>query len=263
MNYDLRLAIAASITAIAITSTLDAIGYGMFSAMILIPLIPLFAVMGKFSRADLGFKLCPKGACFTAIAAPLVLLGLLTAAVILLGVTSPTREEWGLAIIVIIYNSVAGVLLVAVTEEGFFRGILWASLQRAGQNERQVLWTSTFVFVVWHLSAVLLAEDYAPALFQVPIYLVNATLLGLIWGLMRRQSGSIWPPAIYHSIWNAVVYQLYGFGKDSGDLGVEPTWIYGPEIGFVGILLSGAVLLYLIKNPLGSKRSLENDVATN
>ncbi len=80
---------------------------------------------------------------------------------------------------------------------------------------------------------------------QVPIYLVNATLLGLIWGLMRQLSGSVWPASIYHAIWNGLVYELYGFAERAGDLGISAIWLYGPEIGFAGLVVNGAVFYYL------------------
>ena len=247
MNNNLRLAIIASLVAIIITGSMDTLGYGMYSAFVLIPLIPLFAKLGGISRAELGYVVGPLRQYPFAVIAPLLAVGLLTLLVTLLGVTEPTRDEWGMVAIVLVFNSVVGVLAVAITEEGFFRGTLYSLLHNAGQSKNQILWTTTLVFVVWHLSAVLIDEAYSPALFQVPIYLVNATLLGLIWGLQRELTGSIWPGAIYHSIWNAFVYQLYGFGTDSGDLAAEPTWIYGPEIGIAGIVLSGSVVLFLFK----------------
>ena len=246
MNQEFRLALMASLVAIAMTTTLDATGYGMFSAFILVPLIPLFAKLGKISRAELGYVAGDYKTYLPSGVVPLFLIAALSALAWSLGAMDPTRDEWSRVIFAVTVNSLIGILLVAITEEGFFRGVLWSLLERSGQSDRQVLWTTTAVFVVWHLSAIFLAEDYAPALFQVPIYLVNATLLGLIWGLLRQQTGSIWPPAIYHSVWNGVVYQLYGFGLDSGDLGIEPTWIYGPEIGLAGIVLSGSVVVLML-----------------
>lgn len=244
-----KLAAVAVLIAIVVTTALDASGHGMFSAFILIPLIPAVSLMGKLSWAEIGFRAGSARDYLIAGAVPLALLTFLTVTAWLLNAMQPEREEWGIVILILIFNSVVGTLLVAITEEGFFRGVLWSLLQKSGQTDKQVLWTTTAIFVVWHLSAILLAADYAPALFQVPIYLVNATLLGLIWGLLRQQSGSIWPPAIYHSVWNAFVYQLYGFGTDSGDLGTEPTWIFGPEIGLAGIVLSGSVVLCLFQWP--------------
>jgi hypothetical protein len=41
-----------------------------------------------------------------------------------------------------------------VTEEGFFRGRLMASLERAGQTQSGILVWSSMAFSMWHLSAV-------------------------------------------------------------------------------------------------------------
>lgn len=247
MNNSLRLAILATLIAIVITTTLDATGYGMWTALVLTPLIPLFARLGGLDRKDLGYVVGTVRHYLFATIVPLLLLLGLTALVLLLDVAAPTREEWGFVILVMTFNSVIGTLMVAITEEGFFRGVLWSLLEKSGQSNNRVLWITTISFVVWHLSAVLIDPDYSPPLLQVPIYLVNATLLGLIWGLMRQQTGSLWPPALYHSIWNALAYQLYGFGTDSGDLAAEPTWLFGPEIGLVGTLMSGSVVLFLLR----------------
>ena len=135
--------------------------------------------------------------------------------------------------------------MVLLTEEGFFRELLWSLTMRTGHSEKFALWATTAAFVAWHLSAVFLTEECAPPAVQVPIYLVNATLLGLIWGLMRQLSGSVWPASIYHAIWNGLVYELYGFGERVGDLGISATWLYGPELGLAGLVVNGAVFYYL------------------
>jgi membrane protease YdiL (CAAX protease family) len=88
---------------------------------------------------------------------------------------------------------------------------------------------------LWHLSSVVLDTEFAPPAKQVPVFLVNAALLGLNWGLMRRASGSVLPAAISHAAWNAVVYTLFGFGEKTGKLGIEQGWLYGPELGVLGL----------------------------
>ena len=260
INPNLRLGLIASFLAITMTSSLDATGYGKFSAFALIPLIPMFAWLGNVSRRELGYVVGEHKMYVQATYLPILLVALLSFTVWSMGVMKPTRDEWVSTLWVVGFNSVAGILLVAITEEGFFRGIVWKLMERAGLTSNQTLLATTALFVVWHVSAILLSKDYAPALFQVPIYFVNAALLGLIWGLLRLQSGSIWPSAIYHSIWNASVYQLYGFGLDSGDFGVEPTWIFGPEIGLAGFLMNGLALALLLRKSLpltSAKRSSE------
>ncbi|WP_100642864.1 CPBP family intramembrane glutamic endopeptidase [Alteromonas facilis] len=247
INSSLRFGLVASLIAIILTASLDATGHGKFSAFALIPLIPLFAWLGNVSRKELGYVVGDQKIYLQAAFIPLLLVALLSVVAWSTGAMKPTRDEWLSTLFVISFNSIAGILLVAITEEGFFRGIVWKLMERGGLTRNQTLWSTTALFVIWHLSAILLSKDYAPALLQVPIYLVNATLLGLIWGLLRVHSGSIWPSAIYHSVWNALVYQLFGFGLSSGDLGVEPTWVFGPEIGLAGFVLNGAVVVFLLR----------------
>lgn len=103
--------------------------------------------------------------------------------------------------------------MVMITEEGFFRGWLWASLKRAGKSDKQVLVWTTLAFVAWHISAISLDTGFDLPANEIPIFLVNATLLGAIWGLLRLVSGSVVVPAVSHAVWNAIDYPLFGFGE--------------------------------------------------
>ena len=137
------------------------------------------------------------------------------------------------------------ILMVLITEEGFFRGWLWASLKRSGQSDLQVLCWTSFVFVIWHISAISLDTGFDLPLEEIPIYLINISFLALIWGVLRMISGSVVVPAVSHAVWNAVDYPLFGFGEKVGALGITETQIYGPEVGILGIAL-GAAFLALI-----------------
>lgn len=125
-----------------------------------------------------------------------------------------------------------------VTEEGFFRGWLWASLQRAGVTERGVwVWTSV-AFAAWHVSTALLPTGFRPPLAQVPIYIANAAVIGFIWALMRQRSGSIVVTSVSHGVWNGLVYGLFNTGTTLGALGIHNTGVFGPEVGLVGLALN-------------------------
>ena len=50
---------------------------------------------------------------------------------------------------------------------------------------------TTVAFVLWHISFVFLSGDFHFGASDVPLFFVNATLLALIWGLLRLGSGSI------------------------------------------------------------------------
>jgi membrane protease YdiL (CAAX protease family) len=130
------------------------------------------------------------------------------------------------------------VLAVLLTEEGFFRGWLWASLKRARKNEHQLLIWSSIAFTLWHVSPVVLDTGYNPPAPQVPVYLVNVFVIGVVWGLLRQISGSVLVASVCHGVWNGLTYALFGFGDDAGALGIEPTAVLGPEVGIVGLALN-------------------------
>jgi membrane protease YdiL (CAAX protease family) len=133
--------------------------------------------------------------------------------------------------------------MLMITEEGFFRGWLWAALKRGGQSDTWVLiWTSV-AFVIWHLSAISLDTGFDIPAKEIPIFLVNATLLSVAWGLMRMISGSILVPSVCHAVWNAIDYPLFGFGEKVGALGIENTHIFGPEVGMLGIVINTIAVL--------------------
>jgi membrane protease YdiL (CAAX protease family) len=70
-------------------------------------------------------------------------------------------------------------------------------------------------------------KKYTPAIAgtMVPVYLVNATLLGLIWGMLRMLTGSILVSSVSHALWNGIDYPLFGFGEKVGALGIQQTHI--------------------------------------
>lgn len=240
-----RLALEASLVAVLITATMDVTGYTVFSALPLIPLIVFYAWRGRLDRRALGFVIGVKREYWLAALLPVVLLMIPIGLVWALGAINLDDFDARKSAVNIALMASTGIIMVALTEEGFFRGVLW-TLFGAALSPLRLIAATTGVFVIWHLSAVLLTEEYAPALFQVPIYLVNATLLGVIWGAMRQVSETVWVPAIYHSIWNALVYELFGFGTRTGALGVADTWIYGPELGLIGIVINGVVAGYYL-----------------
>lgn len=80
--------------------------------------------------------------------------------------------------------------------------------------------------------------DLPPA--QIPVHLVNAAVMGAVWGLLRWISGSVVVASLSHGIWNGGAYVFFGFGTRVGALGIEETAIYGPEVGIVGLVLNGA-----------------------
>lgn len=246
MNANRIPALLGVVVAIAITATMDATGLSMFSALPLIPLTGLLWYLQKLGRSEVGLTWGKPPHYALAIIYPFLVLSLVGLIALLSGAVDTSESDWNKTLLNIGLMSTTGIVMVLVTEEGFFRGWLWASLKRAGQTDIQALAWTSLAFTAWHISAISLDTGFDVPANEIPVYLVNATLLGAIWGMLRLMSGSVIVPAVSHAVWNGLDYPLYGFGEKSGALGIEATHIFGPEVGLVGIglNLAFAALLY-------------------
>ena len=213
--------------------------------MPLIVLTGLFWFLQKFTRNGIGLTWGDWRSHGWALAYPLLVLGLAAAIATIFGAIDTSETDWDKALFNIGIMSSTGILMVMITEEGFFRGWLWASLKRSGKSDTQILLWTTCAFMLWHLSAVTLDTGFDLPAKEIPIYLINGIILGLIWGIMRMVSGSVLVPAVSHAVWNGIDYPLFGFGEKVGALGIADTHLYGPEVGLLGIVM-GAAFLSLI-----------------
>jgi len=225
--------------AIAVTSTMDARGLSAYSALPLFPLMALFWYLQRLTRAAIGLTISRPGAYATALLHPAIVIGAITALAVLTGAAHAPADA-GKAVRGVLIVSAATFVIAIVTEEGFFRGWLWASLRRAGFGEAATIAWTSIAFAAWHWSAVVLPTGFNPPPAQVPLFLVNAAVIGAIWGMLRSISGSIVVTAFVHGIWNGLAYVLYGYGTHVGVLGVANTALFGPEIGVLGLLANVA-----------------------
>jgi membrane protease YdiL (CAAX protease family) len=238
VNENLKPAVFGLLVGIAITTTMDATGYSMFSALPLFPLAGLFWYLQRFSRREVGLVWGKLRAYIPAVAYPMLVLGLMGVIAWVFGDVDTSDTDWNKALLNMALMSSTGIIMVLITEEGFFRGWLWAALNRAGQSDKQVLVWTSLAFTLWHVSAISLDTGFDVPAAEIPIYLINATLVGAVFGMLRMASGSIVAPSICHAVWNGIDYPLFGFGEKAGALGIEQTHIYGPEVGVLGIALN-------------------------
>lgn len=241
MNRKLWLTVAGAAAAIVITATMDATGHALFSALPLLPLAALFWYLQKLSREEFGVTWGKGYTYVLALAYPAVVLGGLGLVAFLAGAVDAGDMDWGKVLLSAALGSSVGVVMTLITEEGFFRGWLWASLKRADQSDAATLAWTSIAFTVWHVSWATLDSEFKLPPEQVPIYLANVLILGAVWGWLRMLSGSILVPAVCHAVWNAISYPVYGFAEVTGLLGIEQTHIYGPEVGWLGLLVNSIV----------------------
>lgn len=233
------------ICAIAVTTTLDATGLGTFSALALAPLLFLFWYLSHLSRVQVGFRLGRWSDYGLALLYPIAVMGAIAVIAYFAGAIDTTHTNWHKAQQNLAIMTISTFLVAIVTEEGFFRGWLWGSLRSSGMRQTSVLvWTSV-AFALWHISAITLDADFKPSAPQIPIFLINAAVMGAVWGLLRALSGSLIVASLSHGLWNGIAYVFFGFGVKTGALGITRTAIFGPEIGLLGLGLN-LIFAYLL-----------------
>lgn len=250
MTSNLRFALFGVIAAIAITSTMDATGLMAYSAFPLFPLLLIFWRWQRMRPAEIGFRLGSASNYGLALLYPVIVIGAIAAVAFAMHATDLSKTVWYKVAINVTMLTLFTTIVAILTEEGFFRGWLWAALKRAEFSETQVLVWSSIAFSLWHVSAVVLPTGFNPPPAQVPVFLVNAVVLGAIWGMLRWLSGSIIVSSLSHGLWNGLDYVLFGFGTHHAALGVTATWLYGPENGFLGLaanLIFAAVLFRIVR----------------
>jgi uncharacterized protein len=238
LNPPWRLAAFGVLVSIGITTAMDATGLSAFSSLPLFPLFGLFWYLGRYSLAEIGLTIGRPRHYGLAVLYPLLVLGSVALIAELTGALNLAGTNWYKVWLNLAIVGGSTILVAILTEEGFFRGWLWASLTRAGQSEARVLVWTSIAFALWHLSSVTLQTGFNPPITQVPTFMINAAVLGAIWGMLRLISGSVIVASVSHGVWNGLAYVLFGFGTHVGALGIKQTAIYGPEVGVLGLLLN-------------------------
>jgi uncharacterized protein len=238
MRSALQKTTLAVLASIAVTAAMDASGLSTFSALPLFPLMCLLWYLEKHSRQDMGFAWGRLRDYCLAVLYPGLVLGAIAIVSGATGALDVSQIDWGKAGRNVVLVSVSTILIALITEEGFFRGWLFASLQRADVKRNATLLWSSLAFSLWHLSTVTLSTGFDLPPAQIPVYMVNAAAIGLIWAMLRSTSGSIVVSSISHGVWNGVTYVFFGYGTAVGALGIDETAIYGPEVGFLGLALN-------------------------
>jgi uncharacterized protein len=132
MTTSIRWPILGVLAAIAITSSMDATGLAAFSALPLALLLGIFWYLQRFSRQQAGFDWGRWPHYVLAVVYPVVVAALIIPAATAAGAVDFSHTNWKKAGINFALVSLSTVIVAIITEEGFFRGWLWASLERAG-----------------------------------------------------------------------------------------------------------------------------------
>ncbi len=94
-------------------------------------------------------------------------------------------------------------LLVGISEEVMFRGVLFRAFDKAISLWPAILITSV-LFGAVHILNVFITGDLVPALMQA----VAATMSGIVFMAILLRTGSIWPAIVYHFLWDCLLFLL-------------------------------------------------------
>jgi membrane protease YdiL (CAAX protease family) len=210
-------------------------------------LVIVFWIIFRFSRAAMGIKWGHWRIYIISLLYPIIIMGIIVVIVGVAGEMSLESDSWGKPLLKGLLMFAATIIGALITEDGFFRGSLWAVLRNADIGRGwTLLWTSA-AFGLWHLPVAIFEPEFALQATVIPVYIINAFLIGIAWGALRMWSGSIVVPSVCHGIWNAMTYTLFGYGQKAGLLGVTRYWLYGPERGLLGLALNTVVAVVLVR----------------
>jgi len=246
MQRSLWLPIIGVLIAVAITSAMDAAGYTDFSALPLFPLMLIFWFVQRNPRREIGLKLAAPKHFGLAMLYPLIIFSVVAGLAFANHALDLSHTNWIKALLNVALLTGTTFLVAMITEEGFFRGWLWASLARVGLKPAALIFWTSVAFSLWHWSAITLDTGFNVPIDRVPLFMLNAAVLGGVWAIMRERSGSILVSSLSHGLWNGCDYLLFGFGTHRGALGIADTAFYGPEVGLLGFGLNAAFLLLLL-----------------
>jgi membrane protease YdiL (CAAX protease family) len=169
---------------------------------------------------------------------PVLVLSLMALFAWAAGATNTANANWSKAAQDFVLTGLLTIPVTLLTEDGFFRGWLWSSLKRAGLHNVGIALVTGIAFGLWHLPYAILDAGYTMSSATLPLYIINASIIGIAWGLLRMMSGSAVVVAVVHGVWNGAAYAFFNNGTEIGALGIQNTALFGPEAGLVGLALS-------------------------
>jgi CAAX protease family protein len=171
---------------------------------------------------------------------PALWLGLISMVLFIVGLPA------GWMLVFIVLNT----LLVGISEEVMFRGVLFRALLT-----RYQVWTaiivSSILFGAVHILNVINTGDLGGALMQS----IPAGMSGILFVAIVIRTGSIWPAIIYHALWDCALFMILTGSQTSGveaspdalqGLGSFTTFL--PVVMGLPNFICGLILLRKVRN---------------
>lgn len=104
-------------------------------------------------------------------------------------------------------------LLVGISEEVMFRGVLFRAFDKAMAIWPAILITSV-LFGAVHILNVFITGELLPALMQA----IAATMSGVVFMAILLRTGSIWPAIVYHFLWDCLLFLVGSAAHNSAEI---------------------------------------------
>ena len=100
-------------------------------------------------------------------------------------------------------------MIFALSEEWAWRGYLEPRLMALGIPDIRRHLIVGIIWGFWHFPLIL-STDYTniPHWLFLPFFMVGVLLMAIIYGPMRKASGSVWPAVLMHGLANAVAFAI-------------------------------------------------------
>jgi membrane protease YdiL (CAAX protease family) len=196
---------------------------------------------------DLGFRACPWIRIGQSFALPIIIICIIFLMDFIFGfvheITLSRMENpfirveadvnIGTLIIIIALTAFLTFVAALITEELGFRGYLINRLAHLGLYKALLI--SSVLFSLWHIppSLILLGSGIGSS----AVYVVNLFLLGILLGYLFIESKSILAPSLFHGVWNALEYSLFGYGNIKGVFLGTDRILFDPEEGLMGTVV--------------------------
>ena len=120
------------------------------------------------------------------------------------GFLAPTGNGWFPNLFIKLLIVLLILIPLSSGEEIGFRGYLLPRLRELGSTKAVVI--SGFLHGTWHLPLILLTSFYLTEgnrLLTIPLFLMLLTAAGVMYGVLRLTTDSLWPSVILHAAFNA------------------------------------------------------------
>lgn len=156
--------------------------------------------------------------------------GLIISAALLSGATINAGE--------VLYESIYGTLLTALTEELIFRGMMLRAIEQRFGGMMGVF-LSSMVFAGAHLFNT----------NSTSVAFINIALAGMVFGAMYMLTRSLWMSISFHAAWNFIEYSVFGRSPDPmifAGVPEQSRWLFTGEYGIEQGLCTTIVLVLIL-----------------